>query len=156
MECRSILDVIQTLNNPLPKTIDVASIDIEGSEGEVLKCFPFDRLPVKNWLVETNQQPQVAVDWFFHRHGYDAVTTFGDSSNGGWFLDTLYSKKTRKEVLPAAGGKILHVVGQGRTTTKSIREVDGHEWHSWPSEKRAVKNSEFGPGKGTDWLACEE
>mmetsp|Transcript_23484 Transcript_23484/g.52036 ORF Transcript_23484/g.52036 Transcript_23484/m.52036 type:complete len:401 (+) Transcript_23484:69-1271(+) len=154
-QCRGILDVIRNLDT-LPTSIDIASIDIEGAEGDVLRCFPFDQISVDHWLVETNKQPQVSVDWFFHRHGYGAVTTFGDSTNGGYFLDTLYARKSRKEALPAAnGGKMLSVQTDGASTS-NIVEIPGHDFFLWPGNKRPVANSDRGPGSGEDWLECKE
>lgn len=147
MKCRGIIDVMSGLDT-IPPQFDFASIDIEGAEGDVLRCFPFDDVRVNHWLVETNKQPQVAVDWFFHRHGYAAVHTFGDGQNDGYFLDTLYSRRERSEIVPPGGGKLLRVVNG------VVSETNGHNYYLWPANGQQVLNSEKGPGNGNDWLDC--
>ena len=47
--------------------IDLLSIDIEGMEPRVLRCFPFRRLRVQSVLIETNQADLREADLFFHR-----------------------------------------------------------------------------------------
>jgi len=50
--------------------IDLVNLDIEGSEPEVLSCWPFDQVDVTMFLMETNKQDLKMVDFFFHRNGY--------------------------------------------------------------------------------------
>ena len=83
--------------------IDLLSIDIEGVEPSVLRCFPFDRLGVRAVLIETNQAEAREVDLFFHRHDFVNEETFigGNDQKGtvGW-LDNLYVRRTRKARYP--------------------------------------------------------
>ena len=71
--------------------IDVLSIDIEGAESSVFKCWDFRSVAPTAVLMETNKQKLTDVDWFFHRHGYSNVETF--VCCGGNWLDNLYIKK---------------------------------------------------------------
>jgi hypothetical protein len=149
--CLGITEVMAGLD-VMPERFDVANLDIEGAEGDVLRCFPFDKVQVDHWLVETNKQPQASVDWFFHRHGYDAVTSFGDSTNNGFFLDTLYARRMREEEVPERQrGQFLNVQVDG-----SVAISDGHEYTMWPAEGVPVMPHVLGPGNGHDWLECTE
>jgi len=105
--------------------IDLLSIDIEGMEPEVLRCFPFADLGVHAVLIETDKArpPQQGshtvptcaslkqagdlreVDRFFHRHGFVNEQTFtsGYLPNGlryaNW-LDNLFVRRRRPAVRP--------------------------------------------------------
>ncbi|KAL1496849.1 hypothetical protein AB1Y20_014435 [Prymnesium parvum] len=83
--------------------VDLLSIDIEGMEPQVLRCFPFDTLSVHAILIETNQLDAREADLFFHRHGYVNEQTFiGTNDKKGTFgwLDNLYVKRPRAARYP--------------------------------------------------------
>ena len=93
------------------RRIDLLSVDIEGAEASVLRCWPFEQLPIHAILLETNHplnaaevpaseetrtqvskqvlsptrvlcpQPR-AVDRFFHRNGYANVESFATALRG--------------------------------------------------------------------------
>ena len=86
--------------------IDLISIDIEGFEAEVLRCWPFAMLPVHALLVETNTYDLREVDRWFHRHGYDNVETFSTGMGVGksftsTYTDNLYVRKSMVPRYPA-------------------------------------------------------
>jgi hypothetical protein len=57
------------------RTVDLLSIDIEGAEAEVLRCWPWDKVKVNVILIETNMHNLRGVDNFFHAHGFANVAT---------------------------------------------------------------------------------
>ena len=69
--------------------VDLVSLDIEGAEIEVLRCFPFASVRVDLWLVEIGTKDPVAMDAFFHWHGYVKAETFTGRLVKGKFLDVL-------------------------------------------------------------------
>ena len=68
--------------------IDLLSIDIEGMESDVLRCFPLER--VHAVLIETDKANLREVDRFFHRHGFASVETFINAGRAVQYLDNLY------------------------------------------------------------------
>eukprot|EP00316_Scyphosphaera_apsteinii_P021308 CAMPEP_0119303996 /NCGR_PEP_ID=MMETSP1333-20130426/5325_1 /TAXON_ID=418940 /ORGANISM="Scyphosphaera apsteinii, Strain RCC1455" /LENGTH=172 /DNA_ID=CAMNT_0007306793 /DNA_START=548 /DNA_END=1066 /DNA_ORIENTATION=+ len=100
LECVAASDVLSTLGFDNGTRIDLLSIDIEGNEAEVLRCFPFARFGVYAVLIESDKVVDVRqLDRFFHRHGYANVETFVaeisakrkvlPSQSAAW-LDSLY------------------------------------------------------------------
>ena len=65
--------------------VDLLSVDVEGAEADVLRCFPLDALKVRAVLLETNRiQSMRSLDRFFHARGYVNRETFIEpSSNDG-------------------------------------------------------------------------
>jgi FkbM family methyltransferase len=65
------LDINTTLKKyNVPKNIDFISLDIEGSENEVLYNWNFSEYPVTLWCVEQNIYDYKS---FFHSHGYERI-----------------------------------------------------------------------------------
>lgn len=54
----------------LPSTIDYMSLDVEGSEMDILKSFPFDKYCVKYATIETNNNKQKEMEEFITQRGY--------------------------------------------------------------------------------------
>ena len=89
-------------------SIDLLSVDVEGFEHDVLRCFPFEKYRVKTVLLETNLVDNLrVVDRFFHRHNFVNRESFtipppplgrGRKSSppqvGEW-LDNLYVRAPR-------------------------------------------------------------
>ena len=74
------------------RTIDLLSIDIEGSESSVLRCMPWKEVDIRVVLIETNRVTNLAeIDLFFHNHGYLNIASLvlGD---GMGLLDNIYVK----------------------------------------------------------------
>jgi len=82
--------------------VDLMSIDIEGAEADVLRCFPFDKIHVRFVLIETNKHDMRKVDGFFSAHGFANMATFPgfDTRQGAWGLDNLYM---RNPLVPPPG-----------------------------------------------------
>ena len=81
--------------NATHQQLDLLSVDVEGFEAEVLRCFPFREFGVQHVLLETNAvQNFRAVDRFFHRHGYASIETFThgkrNQPESGHWLDNLF------------------------------------------------------------------
>lgn len=57
---------------PLPSFINFISMDLEGQELALLSTFPFDKVKVGAWVIETNQNPGLieAVDNVMGSNGY--------------------------------------------------------------------------------------
>lgn len=75
------------------RRIDLLSLDVEGSEASVLRCFPFARHKPRAVLVETDKMGDLRdVDRFFHRKGYANRETFVARSRGArpQWADNLY------------------------------------------------------------------
>ena len=85
---------IQTLQKQFGfETIDLVSLDIEGMEPSVLKCWPFDTIETRMFVVETDKHHLNTVDLFFHRNGYINADSYTHVANGKtFFLDNLYVK----------------------------------------------------------------
>ena len=83
------------------RTIDLLSIDIEGSEPNVFRCLPFDELNIRAIIIETNKNADLRpVDAFFHAHGYANVASFGV---GNSILDNLYIRMQEGSLTYPAG-----------------------------------------------------
>ncbi|ETO34757.1 methyltransferase FkbM family [Reticulomyxa filosa] len=76
--------------------IDFISLDVEGAEAEVLKCFPFDKYDVKVWTIEVNRN-ELGIDEIMLAHGYvkDYHLTFFQSR-----LDAVYVKRPAPMQVP--------------------------------------------------------
>ncbi|ETO05719.1 methyltransferase FkbM family [Reticulomyxa filosa] len=71
--------------------IDFISLDIEGSEVELLRCFPFDHYRIKVWSIEVNKN-EILIDEIMLAHGYVKETYLTFYMNG---LDAVYVWKPR-------------------------------------------------------------
>jgi FkbM family methyltransferase len=91
MTCVSLLEKLQ--QHQLGATVDLLSIDIEGSEADVLRCIPWAKLNIRFVLIETNKQNPRRVDQFFSAHGYANVATI--PAEDGTYLDNLYWRMPR-------------------------------------------------------------
>lgn len=69
--CLDINSVLKKYN--VPKVIDFVSLDIEGSEKQVLDNWNFDDYDVSLWCVERNND--INYESFFTLHGYEKITT---------------------------------------------------------------------------------
>ena len=87
-ECVVAGDVLPPLGI---KSIDLLSLDVEGHEPNVLRCWPFARLPAYAVLVETNRFDLREVDRWFHRKGFVQDTTLASGFNGGGRPRTVYT-----------------------------------------------------------------
>ena len=74
--------------------IDFISLDVEGSEVEFLKCFPFDKYDVKIWTIEINKGEE-PIDEIMLHYGYMKLQylTFFQ-----YRLDAVYVKQQYKEI----------------------------------------------------------
>ena len=63
----------------VPRVIDYMSLDVEGSEVEVLKSFPFDKHCVSFATIETNRDSgaSTAIRGIMESHGYEFVKEEG-------------------------------------------------------------------------------
>ena len=103
MSCLSMKSVLEQHN---VTSVDLVSIDIEGSEPSVLSCVDFNHFTPTAVLIETNKAVVRDVDMFFHRRGYSNVETFltGEdvstcvSGGCGPFLDNLYVRKDERHL----------------------------------------------------------
>ncbi|KAJ1635899.1 hypothetical protein T492DRAFT_835775 [Pavlovales sp. CCMP2436] len=57
-------------------TVDLVSIDIEGAEADVLRCFPFDAFNMRAVLIEVDKHNKDALALWFLRRGYTLEQTF--------------------------------------------------------------------------------
>lgn len=84
MECVAAGPVLRSLGlgngsrTGLGDAVDLLSIDIEGVEADVLRCFPFREFSLHAVLMETDIKvhDMRQLDRFWHRHGYANVQTF--------------------------------------------------------------------------------
>lgn len=75
--------------------MNLMSIDIEGMEFDVLRCWPWEKVDVQYILIETDKGDVRAIDSFFHNHGYANIATFLNYSrrrDRHVPLDNLYQK----------------------------------------------------------------
>ena len=87
-QCRSIKQVMDSYN--FSRVVDLMSIDVEGAEPDILKCWDFAAVSPTIILAETNKVHDLRnVDLFFHRKGYSNADSV--LLNGGW-LDNIYVK----------------------------------------------------------------
>lgn len=96
MRCVVLGEALAALGRP-DTVVDLLSVDVEGSEADVLRCFPWARHRPRAVLLETNQAGDLReVDRFFHRKGYVNRETFvnGELRPGGklrpQWVDNLY------------------------------------------------------------------
>ena len=125
------------------RTIDLLSIDIEGLEGDVLRCMPWAKLDVRLVLIETNKHELRTVDAFFSHHGYANVAslhaTSAVSRNKVDTVDHLYAKLPGGPlVLPTAA-----VVGAGDPNCTARERAQ----NPWACKRRLPEFTEFGPAK---------
>mmetsp|Transcript_33287 Transcript_33287/g.55012 ORF Transcript_33287/g.55012 Transcript_33287/m.55012 type:complete len:299 (-) Transcript_33287:211-1107(-) len=102
--------------------VDLLTIDIEGQEPSVLRCFPFETVDVRLVLIETDKADLRQVDAFFAQHGFANVASplrYSRPTRSAVFLDSIYLK------LP--GGAL--VVPSGRTKC-SRSELIQNPWCS--------------------------
>lgn len=113
------------------RSIDMLTIDIEGSEPHVLRCMPFDKLDIRLVLIETNKVRDMrAVDAFFAQHGYANVATLLQTDRS--WLDNVYVRMARKLVVPAIAGTC---------TAEERAQTDCHgggEYQPWTIDKVAA------------------
>jgi hypothetical protein len=59
-------------NTPVPNFINFISMDLEGQEPKVLSTFPFDKVKVGAWIIETNKDPNIEswMDKVMNDNGY--------------------------------------------------------------------------------------
>lgn len=71
---RKPLDVLKETN--LPKVIDYMSLDVEGSEMDILEIFPFDKYCIKYSTIETNndKNKEKKMESFMKSKGYKFLT----------------------------------------------------------------------------------
>lgn len=50
--CNTLENIL--IKNKAPKNIDYISLDVEGSEYEILSCFPFENWNINLWTIEHN------------------------------------------------------------------------------------------------------
>ena len=87
------------------RQIDLLSIDIEGAESSVLRCWPFEALHVHAILMETEKYggEMLALNRFFHRHGYANVESFSTTMQGNRravLTDNLFVRQNPMPVYP--------------------------------------------------------
>jgi len=75
------------------QTIDFVSLDVEGHELEVLRCFPFEKYDISVIMIEVNAAVvfTVRLDWFMFNKGY---LKWDDYRNGLYPTDTLYVRRS--------------------------------------------------------------
>jgi len=71
---RKPLDVLKETN--LPNVIDYMSLDVEGSEMDILEIFPFDKYCVKYATIETNndKNKEKKMESLMKSKGYEFLT----------------------------------------------------------------------------------
>ena len=79
VKCVSINDLLEQYN--APNEIDFISLDIEGSESEVLDYFNFDKYKVKLWCIEESERFRELLS----SKGYAKIATIGEI-NDFWEL----------------------------------------------------------------------
>ena len=89
------------------RSVDLVSIDVEGNEPSVLKCWPFATwMPVRAVLIETQEHEMKDVVRFFHRHGFASQQSFSVRYNPrsvATLTDTLFVKMPEQHRLPPTG-----------------------------------------------------
>ncbi|EOD04706.1 hypothetical protein EMIHUDRAFT_220836 [Emiliania huxleyi CCMP1516] len=126
MQCVGLLDAL-VANGLEGRTVDLLSIDIEGSEAEVLRCMPFERLDIRTVLIETNTADLRALDAFFGFHGFANVATLLQTDRT--WLDNLYVKLSSKLRHPGRAGACSSA-DKGLTMC-----MGGGEWQAWANPK---------------------
>jgi len=78
--------------------IDLISLDIKGLESELLRCWPWDEILVKVWVIETNQPGTVDwVDQVMQFRGYVPYVMISFQTNP---LDSVYVRRDREVDVP--------------------------------------------------------
>ena len=82
----------KTVDLSVKKEIDYISLDIEGTEMEFLRSFPFNEYDVKVWSIEINKGFE-AIDALMHANDYITAAFIPPNSHN---LDAVYIKKEQK------------------------------------------------------------
>lgn len=133
MECAIASEVIPNTLGPGAR-VDFMSIDIEGSEREVLRCMNFSQLGVDMVLMETNKRAAIPdlrdIDFFFHKQGFANVETF---LNQGLWLDNLYVRGPAPPIFPSALDKPIRSEGDhfGPTPLRRRTNPAQASFHQW-------------------------
>lgn len=99
VECRTLSEIL--IDNGM-RGANFATIDIEGSEFDTLRCFPFRAHGISTWLVETNKAKPNLYNLFL-RSGFAHVadilqnedsTLVSNRTRVGWRLDSLFRRIT--------------------------------------------------------------
>jgi len=85
VQCFPLYSILLALGNP---KVDFMSLDIEGSEMDVLKTIPFDKVDIEMFLIETDKSNVTAMTDLMAQAGYE-VSPLPP-------YDHLYIKKLRK------------------------------------------------------------
>ena len=119
------------------RPIDLLSVDVEGAEAEVLRCFPFRDFDVRHVLMETamvKERDLRVLLRFFNRHGYAAIETFAHGKtkgSQGFWLDNLFEYRGPNRYPPT-----LALDCEGRTPLKKHTLAFCAAWQMWsPSSK---------------------
>ena len=118
-------------------TIDLLSIDIEGMEADVLRCFPFEAFGVHAVLIETNKATDMrVVDRFFHRHGFSNVETFTNALAPGraYWLDNLFVRQPKQIMYPSWQFERAQTKNGQSGCPQSLRRFMRQwcqPWHQW-------------------------
>jgi FkbM family methyltransferase len=140
--------------------IDFLSIDIEGAEPEVLRCFPLDAYRVGAVLIEVQRHDRDAITLWFNRRGYVLEQTFLMAPP--WqqkaivVMDHLYVRRERPAVYPPGHGGILAAdaglakrptaVSNLEPTCALFKNHTGHYCHHWRHwAPRSPKFRPWGP-----------
>lgn len=68
VQCFPLYSILLALGNP---RVDFMSLDIEGSELDVLKTIPFDKVHIELFLIETAHSNETAITQLMTRNGYE-------------------------------------------------------------------------------------
>jgi hypothetical protein len=108
IECVSFADALAAHSESAAvpaRGIDFVSLDIEGNEAGVLRCFPLVEHNVSVFAVETNRQNLNHVASFFHRNNYvlDDTVLWSDTTSAGANhpLDHIFVKRDRPLLRPS-------------------------------------------------------
>jgi len=68
VQCFPLYSLLLSLGNP---RVDFMSLDIEGSELEVLRTIPFDKVHIELFLIETAHSNETAITQLMTQNGYE-------------------------------------------------------------------------------------
>jgi len=68
VQCFPLYSLLLSLGNP---RVDFMSLDIEGSELEVLRTIPFDKVHIELFLIETVHSNETAITQLMTKNGYE-------------------------------------------------------------------------------------
>lgn len=143
--------------------VDLISIDIEGAEPDVLRCFPLDAFRVQAILIEVDKHDRDALALWFMRRGYALEQSFLHAPP--WFkpgremvLDHLYVRRRNPAVYPP-GMQGLYARDDGATDTQPAEHditpscglfaqhsgMYCHPWRHWLPHRSASTRA---------WRAC--